>query len=221
MIKAIIFDFDGLILDTEVPEYQSWKEIYQEYECELPISTWVVRIGTSSSGFDPYDHLEAQLGRSIDRARIRAKRRERNKQLLDRQRAMPGVEDYLEEAKRLNLKIGLASSSHLSWVMPHLSRLGLLTYFDVIKTQDDVAMTKPDPALYCQALRALGVVPDEAIAIEDSPNGALAAKRAGIFCVVVPNAITGQLSIDAADLKLTSLDELSLEKLIAHVESCV
>ena len=77
--------------------------------------------------------------------------------------------------------------------------------------------TKPDPVLYRLALRDLGVASNEAIAIEDSPNGVLAAKRAGIFCVAVPNEITGQLAIEAADLQLSSLDERSLEELIAQV----
>ena len=217
MINALIFDFDGLILDTETAGYRTWQEIYRENGCELPLSTWAVCIGTYSSSFDPCDYLQAQLGRSIDRAGILARYRLRNNQLIEQQRVLPGVEAYLKTAKRLDLKTGLASSSPRSWVAPHLSRLGLLSYFDVLKTGDDVGQTKPDPAIYRQALRDLGVDSKEAIAIEDSPNGVLAAKRAGIFCVAVPNEITCQLAIEAADLKLSSLDEHSLEELIALV----
>ena len=217
MIKALIFDFDGLILDTETAGYQTWQEIYREHGCELPLATWAVCIGTTSSGFDPCDNLEVQLGRSIDRAGILGQYRDRNNQLIEQQRVLPGVEAHLKGARRLNLKIGLASSSPRSWVVPHLSRLALLTYFDLIRTADDVAKTKPDPALYRRALRDLGVASNEAIAIEDSPNGALAAKRAGIFCVAVPNEITSQLAIDAADLEISSLNERSLEELIAQV----
>ena len=219
MIKALIFDFDGLIVDTELPEYQSWQEIFQGYGSHLPVPVWAVCIGTSSSDFDPHEYLEARLGRSIDRGRMQARQQRRKMHLVEGQRVLPGVENYLEEARRLNLGIGLASSSSLDWVEPHLSRLGLRDYFEVIKTRDDVEMTKPDPALYQQALEDLGAAPDEAIALEDSPNGALAAKRAGIFCVAVPNEITRQLSIDAADLKLSSLDGLPLEKLIERIES--
>ena len=218
MIKALILDFDGLILDTEGPEYRSWREIYQRHGCDLSISEWAICIGTSSSGFDPVDNLETELGRVIDRDRIRAEQHVRNQELLDRERVLPGVRDYLDAAKRLNLGIGLASSSHRNWVEPHLSRLGLLPYFDAIKTHDDVALSKPDPSLYNQALDALGVAPSEAIAFEDSPNGALAAKRAGVYCVVVPNEITVQLSIEA-DSSLSSLADLPLENLIAQIES--
>ncbi len=219
MIRALIFDFDGLILDTELPIFQSWQEIYQEFDCKLSLSTWSVCIGTASSSFDPYQHLEDQLGTSIDREDIKAKLRLRNQELLQDQHTLPGVEGYLQDARRLNLKIGLASSSPRNWVIPHLARLDLLHYFDDIKTRDDVTETKPHPALYTLALGALAVAADEAIVFEDSPNGIRAAKSAGIFCVSVPNSITKHLSIEEADLQLSSLADLPLHDLIAQIES--
>jgi HAD superfamily hydrolase (TIGR01509 family) len=221
MIKALIFDFDGLILDTEGPEFQAWQEVYLEYGCELSLSTWSVCIGTTSHQFDPYQHLEILLGRPIDREQINAKRRPRNKELLAAQKTLPGVEDYLIEARQLGLKLGVASSAPNSWVSPHLTRLELLEYFDTIKTKEDVTKTKPDPQLYCLTLESLGVAASEAIAFEDSPNGVLAAKGAGIYCVAVPNQLTRQLSLEQADLQLNSLAELTLQKLMAQVISRV
>jgi HAD superfamily hydrolase (TIGR01509 family) len=225
MIKALIFDFDGLILDTESPEYQSWQEIYQEHGCSLSLSKWAESIGISSvDAFDPCDYLEQQLGQSVDREAIRARHHARFDELIAMQSLLPGVEDYIFEAKKLGLKLGLASSSSRAWVTRYLSRFRIHTYFDALRCADDVERAKPDPALYLAALQALGVEAHEAIALEDSPNGVLAAKRAGIFCVAVPNALTRQLSLDLADLQLASLAELPLEKLlrsIAHLSPTV
>ena len=213
MIKALVFDFDGLILDTEVPEYQSWQESYQAYGCSLSLSKWTEAIGTHDT-FDPYDDLAQQLGRPVDRAAIRAKQRTRFAELMANQSILPGVERYIFRARELGLKLGVASSSSRSWVTGYLAQLGLEAYFDSIKCGDDVERTKPDPAVYLASLQALRVKAHEAIALEDSPNGVLAAKRAGIFCVAVPNAMTQQLSFDLADLQISSLAELSLEKLL-------
>jgi HAD superfamily hydrolase (TIGR01509 family) len=125
------------------------------------------------------------------------------------------VEQYLQDARRLGLKIGLASSSSCAWVTGHLRRLGLLDYFDCICARDDVRLTKPDPQLYTLAASRLEVDPGEAVAIEDSPNGILAAKRAGLHCLAVPNELTRQLSLDQADLCVESLADFPLEKLLA------
>jgi HAD superfamily hydrolase (TIGR01509 family) len=217
MIRSLIFDFDGLILDTEVPDLQSWQEIYLEYGCTLPMSVWAVCIG-SSDLFHPYEYLESQLGRSVDREAIRAKKRRRETKLIEAQPVLPGVKEYITDAKRLGLKLGVASSSSRSWVIGHLSRLGLLSHFDCIKCADDVERTKPDPALYISVLDELGLQADQAIALEDSPNGILAAKRAGLFCVAVPNPVTRQLSLQQADLQLTSLAELPLERLLSEIQ---
>jgi beta-phosphoglucomutase-like phosphatase (HAD superfamily) len=127
---------------------------------------------------------------------------------------LPGVKDYLDDAKQLGLKLGLASSSSHNWVDGHLSRLGLISYFDCIKCSDDVKDVKPDPELYQSVLDALDLRADEGIVLEDSANGILAAKQAGLFCIVVPNPMTNHLSLDLADLRLTSLTELPLEKLL-------
>jgi HAD superfamily hydrolase (TIGR01509 family) len=213
MIKALVFDFDGLILDTEGPEYQSWQEIYRAYGCSLPLSKWAEGIG-SCDVFDPCDYLAEQLGQPVDRAAIGAKCRSRFAELMANQSILPGVERYIFKARKLGLKLGLASSSSRSWVTGYLAQLGLEAYFDSIKCADDVERTKPDPALYLATLQALKVKAHEAIALEDSPNGVLAAKRAGIFCVAVPNAMTQQLSLGLADLQISSLAELSLEKLL-------
>jgi HAD superfamily hydrolase (TIGR01509 family) len=218
-MQALIFDFDGLILDTEGPDFASWQEMYREHGVELPLEQWALILGgTGASDFDPYDYLEKLLGRPVDRDAIWIKRRKRDAELLMEQPILPGVEGYLADAKRLGLKLAVASSSDEGWVTGHLTRLGLIDYFDAIKTCDDVKNSKPDPELFLVAMEALGVTADQAIAFEDSPNGVLAAQRAGIFTVAVPNPISAQLSLDHADLVINSLAELSLEQLLAKIE---
>ena len=219
-MQALIFDFDGLILDTEVPDFQSWQEVYREHGCELPLQTWASIVGgTAASNFDPYDYLEELFGGPVDRQAIWIKRRKRDVELIAQQPILPGVEDYLAEAKRLGLKLAIASSSPESWVRGHLTRLGLVANFDTICTADDVEHTKPAPDLFLAALANLNVPANQAIVFEDSPNGVLAANRAGIYCVAVPNPLTAQLSLDHADLVLNSLADLTLEALLTKIES--
>ena len=221
MIKALVFDFDGLIVDTEMSSYQTWQEIYAEHDCQLPFSTWAICIGGSPQLFDPCEYLEQQIGRPVLREEIRLRRRQQHIRMVEAQPVLPGVEDYLLSAKRLGLKIGVASSSRHEWVDTHLTRLGLIDYIDSIKCFDDVKRTKPHPELYLAVLDALGVHGRQAIALEDSPNGVIAAQQAGIFCVAVPNPVTSQLSLLHADLCLSSLTEVSLEQLLAKVRGTV
>ncbi|MCC6894000.1 MAG: HAD family hydrolase [Anaerolineae bacterium] len=221
MIRAIVFDFDGLIIDTESADYHSWVELYQSYGCDLPFSVWEAVIGKGNDHitFDPCVYLEEQLKRAVDHAAVRTARRTRLLDMVAAQPILPGVENYLAEAKHLGLKIGLASSSGCEWVKGNLTRVGLIHHFDCIRCADDVKHTKPDPELYLAVLSALDVQPQEAIALEDSANGALAAKRAGMCCVAVPNAMTHKLNFDHVDFRLNSMLDIPLSELIAQVEA--
>jgi len=214
-ISALVFDFDGLILDTETPIFQSWREVYQEHGQELQLEKWATVIGTYEEPFDVFEYLQELTGRSLDRAAVETGRKAREMALLAGQTIRPGVVDYLQSAQRLGLKIGLASSSPCRWVTGNLDRLGLIDHFECIRCQDDVRLTKPDPELYLAAAACLEVSPVEAIAIEDSPNGVTAAKRAGMYAVAVPNDLTRGLRLDHADLRLESLADMPLEDLIA------
>ena len=218
MILALVFDFDGLILETEGPIYQSWRELYAVYNLSLPLETWGQIIGTSDH-FDVFGELERQVGQKLDREALVTRQRQREAELIEQQPIRPGVEQYLQDARRLGLRIGLASSSTCRWVTGHLERQGLLAYFDCICAREDVHLTKPDPELYQMAVQALGVAPQQAVAIEDSPNGILAAKRAGLFCLVVPNELTRQLPLDLADLCVESLADFPLEQLLDAFQS--
>lgn len=218
MIKALVFDFDGLILETETPIFQSWQEIYRDFGCELFLEEWLVNVGTMEEQFDPVASLEQRAGQPVDRQQTLIRRQRRELELIQHQPVMPGVQEYLESARQMGLKVGLASSSSCDWVVGHLQRLGLIGYFDAIAAGDDVARTKPDPALYRTAVDWLGVAPHEAVAFEDSRNGLLAAKRAGLHCVVVPNALTHQLDLEQADWRLVSMDEMPLAELLSSLE---
>lgn len=220
MIRGIIFDFDGLIVDTEWPVYQSWVAIYDSFNAELPLAQWTSIIGTSEhEHFDPFDTLEQQVGQVLDRQALRQKRYDHEMEIVFAQPILPGVEETLKAAKAHPLKLGIASSSNRDWVVGNLARLGLLEYFEIVHTSDDVERTKPDPALYRLALESLGLSPTEAIVFEDSPNGVSAAKEAGIYTVAVPNPLTARLNLDHADMVVESLAELTLLDLIQVVET--
>src|SRR6266487_6066564 len=145
-MQGLIFDFDGLIVDTELPAFQTWQEIYQAYGCALPLSTYATCIG-SPGAFDPHAYLEAQLGRLLDREEIRLRRQQRYLELTEEQSPLPGVQDYITEAKRLGLKLGLASSSPRDWVVDHLSQFRLREDIYSIYLPDDAMSSMPDPEL--------------------------------------------------------------------------
>jgi HAD superfamily hydrolase (TIGR01509 family) len=219
MIRALIFDFDGLILETEGPTYQSWVEVYQSFGHSLPFSTWKANIGTTQGDFDPRLELEKLLKATVDWDGVESRRRIIENTLIEAQSVLPGAVQYLNDARHLGLKLGLASNSPNDWVIRHLTRLGLLIYFDSICTADDVHHIKPDPELYLSVLRALEVQADEAIALEDSPIGIRAAKGAGLFCVAIPNPLIRQLTFGEADIQLGSLAEMPLEQLLCKISA--
>ena len=218
MIRAIAFDFDGLILDTELPVFRAWKEVFSSYGQRLTLEDWVDNIGRSPDAFDPCAVLSGLLQRQIDCDRVREDHHLREAQLIEVQAALPGVESIIKQASKRELLLGIASSSDRSWVVKHLKRLGLIGFFDTMLCSDDVGQTKPAPDLYLSLLSSCGVNPDEAFALEDSPHGVSSAKDAGIFCVAVPNEMTKGLCFDHADLVLSSLAGVDLGELLRLIE---
>ena len=216
MIRAVVFDFDGLILDTEEPIYRSWLEVYEAHGEELPFNRWVQIVGSSTIGFHPQHHLEERLGRSLSKE-VLDRRIARRTELVLAQMLLPGVLERIDEAKALGLKVGLASSSTADWVRGHLARLNILERFDCMSCRDDVANVKPEADLYVAVLACLGVPAAEAVAIEDSPHGVTAAKRAGMQCVAIPNSITEGLDLSHADIVLDSLAHITLADLFGRL----
>jgi HAD superfamily hydrolase (TIGR01509 family) len=213
MLRALIFDFDGLILDTETPEYTAWCEVYAARGASLALETWQAAIGTRD-GFDPYAHLASLIGRPVDRVRTRAEVKQRALELIETLSPLPGVLELLAEARGGGLAIALASSSDHEWIDGHLGRLALAHHFDaVVCASTDGLPAKPEPAVYLEALRRLEVPAHEAIALEDSFNGVTAATRAGIHCIAVPNTVTRTMDFSHANACHTSLEELSLTRL--------
>jgi HAD superfamily hydrolase (TIGR01509 family) len=216
-IKALVFDFDGLILDTEGPVFQSWQEIFQNYGYNMTLDDWQICIGSQEGTEEFFNNLGEKLDRSFDMQVEAPKRLDRELQLIATQPILPGVLEYIQGAKEIGLKLGIASSSPCKWVLGHLEQRGLRDHFECVLAAEDVRLTKPDPGLYATALRCLDVSAHQAIAFEDSPNGVLAAKRAGLYCVAVPNPLTRQLQIEQADLQLNSLEELPLNSLLVRL----
>jgi HAD superfamily hydrolase (TIGR01509 family) len=214
VIRALIFDFDGLIIDSETPELLVWQESFAAHGRELRMETWSSVIGRPSTYFNMYSYFREHVNPDIDVEMLRQQHRARVVALTLQQPVLPGVEDYLRGAAAMGLAIGLASSSSRAHVHGHLARLQLLEHFHATCCFEDTEAHKPDPAPYRAVLADLGVLPTEAIAFEDSPNGITSAKAAGIFCVAVPNAVTRVLSLDHADYRLESLADESLEEVL-------
>jgi putative hydrolase of the HAD superfamily len=215
LIKAIIFDFDGLIVDTETTWYECYREVLASLNLELSIEQFSKVIGTTDEVL--YEYIRENLKNPVDRVEIESAVRDIFAGKMGEPTLREGVEDYLKEAKELGLKIGLASSSRREWVESYLKKLGIFHYYEVIKTGDEVAKVKPDPELYVKAVEELGIKPGEAVAFEDSLNGLIAAIGAGVHCVVVPNQVTAHLAFQGHSHRLSSMAEMSLKEVLQIV----
>ncbi len=215
-IRAVIFDFDGLIVDTESTGYHTWNEIYGEHGHELPLERYAQVIGSdfSSSSYDPRKDLETLTGIVFDWERLEEKRKTRERELRKSLLIHPGVIERLKEARELGLGTAIASSSPRFWIDSWVDQLELHDYFDHITTVDDTGKVKPDPSLFIHAAKSLSVEPGEALIFEDSLNGLIAARAAGIRCIVVPGPMTRHLDFPGALRRVDSLMDVSLKEFV-------
>jgi HAD superfamily hydrolase (TIGR01509 family) len=219
-VRAFLFDFDGLILDTEHAARAGWQHLYREHGHELPTDLWATLVGTTHAPWSPMEHLEELVGGPLERETLNERRRTHELALIEAEELRPGIADYFAAARQRGLKRAIVSSSNRGWVDMHLERLEETVGWDAICTADrDRARAKPSPTLYLEALELLEVTAAEAVAFEDSPNGVLAAKAAGIFCVAVPNEVTRDLGLEdaGADLVLDSLADLPPDALLTRL----
>jgi HAD superfamily hydrolase (TIGR01509 family) len=212
MIRALIFDFDGLILDTETALIDAYGDVHGAHGVPFDKPLFTRSVGHADYAFDPW----RAFGPAADRVRLEAERQAFNRTRNHAQQILPGVVALIDAALQAGLGVGLASNSEHPHVEGHLRRLGLLGRFAFIACREDVPSPKPEPDLYRLVLGHFGIRGHEAIAFEDSHTGALAAKRAGLWVVAVPNSSTGHHDFGSADLRVGSLADCGLPGLLTR-----
>lgn len=215
-IEALILDFDGLIIDSEIAVAQAWRELFERFGAPFPERVWLTMVGTRENDGALWEELRRAAGRPIDAEALEASRRRRGVELADELPMLPGVADLIEDARFAGLRLAVASSSSCWWVTGHLERLGIADRFEAVRAREDAARSKPFPDVYEAALGALGVEPEAAVAFEDSEPGVRAARAAGLRVVAVPGSFTDLMDFSAADLVVDSLDRFDLGTLIGR-----
>lgn len=214
MLKTIIMDFDGLIVDTEVVWYHIYVEWFRKQKgYDLSVQEFLACVGSNAE--DLFRKLDAK-GITVDRDAFAKDTFARFIEESSRLPAKPGVEDFLKQAHANGLSVALATSSGRKKPTVHLERLGLLSYFDLLVTAEDVERIKPHPDLFLKAAEKLGCTPDECLVVEDSLNGLLAGVNAHMRVLVVPNDVTKYCQFEGQYQLCQSLTEVNVPQLIAN-----
>lgn len=206
-LESVIFDFDGLILDTEIAEVRAWNELYDELNVQIDPDWWTHSIGRGpdQDPTHPFEFIPSPIANRLDRLETIANRNRRRIELVCEEPPMPGVTQLIEELKSNGIKLAVASSSRHEWVDIHLSRLGLFESFDEIVCAEDAKFTKPAPDLYEMAIQKLKTSSSRTVALEDSPAGCTAAIAAKLSVIAVPNPLTKTLTFPAVTARWESL----------------
>ena len=212
MIRALVFDFDGLIVDTETPLIDAYGTVHAIHGVPFDRALFIRNVGHADYTFDPWHGFSPHA----DRAALEVKRRACKDELLAQQPVLPGIVELLDAGRAAGLKLGLASNSEHAWVEPHLARVGLLDRFAFLACREDVPSPKPEPDLYKLVLNHFGLRGHEAIAFEDSHTGSTAAKRANLHVVAIPNSSTLHHDFSHVDLCVSSLLDVTLSQLITR-----
>lgn len=209
-----MFDFDGLLMDTETTALASWRYEWRQHGLDLDEATFFADHGGDVSDLR-YAKLAEAVGAGYDRESSHARRIAHRDELNAELQLAPGVVDWLTEAQDLGLRLAVASSSPSSWVRGLLSRSGFLDRFEVLACGDEVDGHKPDPAVYLLALRRLRLAASRAVAFEDTPHGVAAAKAAGMRCVAIPNPFAAPSRFGAADVVLSTAQGVPLTNVLS------
>jgi putative hydrolase of the HAD superfamily len=212
MIRALVFDFDGLILDTESALIGAYAHQHALHGRPFDRARFLESVGHADYAFDPWHAFEKQA----DRATLEEARRQRNRELELLLPILPGVTALLEAGRAAGLRLAVASNSRHPHVEGHLQRLGLKAYFEFFACREDVPSPKPEPDVYQLVLHRFGLRGHEAIAFEDSRTGILAATRAGLYAVAVPGPSTAHHDFALATVRAASLADLVLPDLLAR-----
>lgn len=214
-LRALLFDFDGLMVDTETAIYQAWQEIYASHGQELPLATYVHCVGSHAHDYDPGRALDELLGKSLDWTALMKQQSLRVRELHQGLGPFPGIRELLTEANEAGVACAVASSSNAQWVNGWLERLNLKHHFQAIITRDLVQRAKPAPDLFLLAMERLGSTGADSLVLEDSQNGLKAAIAADVPCVIVPNTVTDGLDFSLADAVIPTLAGLQIADLAA------
>lgn len=207
-LRALLFDFDGLIVDTEWPIYQAWCQTFRDYGHSLSLETFNQCIGTNFDTWSPKTHLEELTGTRIDWDPLDCARQSSIEKNLEGAPAMPGIPESVHAGRKCGFKLGVVSSSSHRWVDGWLQRIGLFDQFNLTVCRDDAPRIKPAPDLYLEAARQLDLNPGSCLVVEDSVNGIKAAKAAGMPSVAIPNRVTACCDFSLADHVLSSASDL-------------
>jgi HAD superfamily hydrolase (TIGR01509 family) len=217
-LEAVVFDFDGLIIDSEWVIFESARAAFSVHGHDLTVEAWATIVGL---GDDDDELMWATLvgamgieGFEMDTFSPTYHAQDRSDR--DTLPLLPGVEVLVDSLTAARVPIGVASSSSVEWLERHLDRLGLLHRFGTLVGADLVGgVGKPAPDVYLRACADLGAEPTRSVALEDSGHGVTAAKAAGMVAVAVPSRITRHNDLTHADVVVGSLEELSLDGLEA------
>lgn len=213
MLKAIVFDFDGVIIDTESVWFHIYRDwLKNEYKYDLDIKDYLVCVGSHSS--ELFKFLKKDIGEYVDGYAYEQKAMDEYIRRINVLPPMKGVPEFIRQAHERGLKLAIATSATEKKPKIHLERLGLLSYFDAFSTAELSKRLKPEPDIFLKAAELLGCEPEECLAIEDSGNGLEAAKRAHMPCLVVPNEVTKHCDFEGYYRMAGSLEEVSLDGII-------
>jgi HAD superfamily hydrolase (TIGR01509 family) len=212
-VRAVLFDLDGTLWDPEPHVFSAYAEVFREHGQELTRRRWGDVIGTI--GFDLWSDLETRVGEPLDRTKLDSRVATRKEEMLSQTRARPGVRHLLEQVDSAGLLRSIVSNSPAWWITRYVRQCGIDNGWHSVHSPDKAAtLPKPAPDLYHEALRRLGLSPEEAIAFEDSPTGIRAARAAGVRCVTVPNDMTVELDLSHADLQVASFQHVDLAEIL-------
>jgi HAD superfamily hydrolase (TIGR01509 family) len=213
-LAAVIFDFDGVVLDSETPEYESHRRIYERCGASLTVEEWCDCIGIYVEGHEErwFTRLRERAAQAPTPEEYEAERRRNFIELVPGE-PRRGIRELLEALRVAGVPAAIASSAPARWVVPAAERLGMTPFFRTIVSGSDVVRGKPAPDVYLEATRRLGVDPSMSVAIEDSGPGLASARAAGLKTVAIPHWLTESHELSAADLRVAHAGELTVARL--------